>query len=98
MIPGLGPSAGEGIKLPIPVFLGSPCGSASKESTCNAGDLGLISGLGSPGEGKGLQDSGLENCMDCIVHGVRKSWRRLSHFHLHNFENKSNYIITIIIF
>ena len=31
-----------------------PCGSAGKESTCNAGDLGLIPGLGrSPGGGKG---------------------------------------------
>ena len=33
-----------------------PCGSAGKESTCNAGDLGLslIPGLGrSPGQGKG---------------------------------------------
>ena len=27
-------------RLPTPVFLGSPCGSAGKESTCNAGDLG----------------------------------------------------------
>jgi len=48
---------------------GFPCGSAGKESTCNAEDLGLIPGLGrSPGEGKGypLQDSGLENSMDCI--------------------------------
>ena len=47
-----------------------PCGSAGKESTCNAGDLGLILGLGrSPGEGKGypLQYSGLENSVDCIV-------------------------------
>ena len=43
--------------------------SASKESTCNAGDLGLVPGLGrSPGEGKGytLQYFGLENSMDCI--------------------------------
>ena len=42
-------------------FLG---GSAGKVSTCNAGDLGLIPGLGrSPGEGNGylLQYSGLEN-------------------------------------
>ena len=31
-----------------------PGGSAGKESTCNAGDLGLIPGLGrSPGEGSG---------------------------------------------
>ena len=63
-------------RLPIPVFLGFSCGSAGKESACNAGDLGLIPGLGrSPGEGKGylLQYSGLENSMDYIVHGVTKS-------------------------
>ena len=44
-----------------------PGGSAGKESTCNAGDLGSIPGLGqSLGEGKGypLQYSGLENSMD----------------------------------
>ena len=55
---------------------GFPCGSAGKESACNAGDLGSIPGLvRSPGEGKGypLQYSGLENSMDCIVHGVAKS-------------------------
>ena len=52
---------------------------------CNAGDLGSIPGLGrSPGEGKGypLQYSGLENSMDCIVHGVAKSQTRLSDFHI----------------
>ena len=52
---------------------GFPGGSAGKESTCNVGDLGSIPGLGrSPGEGKGypLQFSGLENSMDCTVHGV----------------------------
>ena len=56
--------------------MGFPCGSAGKEPTWNEGDLGLIPGLGrSPGEGKGypLQYSGLENSMDCIVHGVTKS-------------------------
>jgi len=55
---------------------GFPCGSAGKESTCNAGDLGSVSGLGrSPGEGKGypLQYSGLENSTDCVVQGVVKS-------------------------
>ena len=55
---------------------GFPCGSAGKESACNAGDLGLIPGLGrSPGEGNGypLQYSGLENSIDCIVHGVKES-------------------------
>ena len=41
-------------RLPTPVFLGFPCGSAGKKSACNAGDLGLVPGLGrSPGEGKG---------------------------------------------
>ena len=46
------------------------------ESTCNAGDPGLIPGLGRyPGEGKGypLQYSSLENSVDYIVHGVPKS-------------------------
>ena len=64
--------------------LGFPSGSVGKESACKAGDLGSIPGLGrSPGEGKGflLQYSGLENSMDCIVHGVTESWTRLSDFH-----------------
>ena len=50
--------------------------SVDKESACKAGDLGSIPGLGrSPGEGKGspLQDSGLGNSMDWLVHGVAKS-------------------------
>ena len=69
-----------------------PCGSAGKESACNAGDLGSISGLGrSPGEGQSypLQYSGLENSMDCIVHGVAKSRTRLSDFHFHTFSQSS---------
>ena len=64
-------------------ILGFPCGSAGKESTCNAGDLGSIHGLErSPREEKGypLQYSGLEKSMDCLVHGVAKSWT-LSNFH-----------------
>ena len=63
-------------RLPTPGFLGILCGSAGEESAYNVGDLSLITGLGrSPGEGKGypLQDSGLENSVDCIVHGVTKS-------------------------
>ena len=63
---------------------GLPDSLAGKESACNAGDPGLIPGLGrSTGEGIGypLQCSGLENSMDCIVHGVAKSWTRLSDFH-----------------
>ena len=84
--------------------LGFSCGSAGKESTCYVGDLGLIPVLGrSPGEGKGyiLQYSGLENSMDCIVHGVAKSQTQLSDFHfqdshsegLHeNGEKKKGYL------
>ena len=66
-------------RLPTPVFLGFPRGSASKESACNAGDLGSIPRLGrSLGEGicYPLQYSGLENSMGCI-----KSWIQLSNFH-----------------
>ena len=60
-------------RLPTPVFFSFPCGSAGKESTCNAGDLGFIPVLGrSPGEGKGypFQYFGLENAMDYTVHGI----------------------------
>ena len=60
--------------------------SDSKESACNAGDLGSIPGLGrSPGEGNGnsLQYSCLENPTDrgawrATVHRVTKSQTRLS--------------------
>ena len=66
------------------ILFGFPGGSTSKESACNAGDQGLIPGLGrSPGERKGYpcQYSGLENSMDCIVHWVAKSPTQLSDFH-----------------
>ena len=64
-----------------PPMLGFPGGSDGKESSCNAGDLASIPGLGrSPGEGNGypLQYSGLENSTDrgawkATVHGVAKS-------------------------
>ena len=55
--------------------MGFPGSSAGKELACNAGDLGSIPGLGRPrGEGNGylLQYSGLENSVDCIVHGGHK--------------------------
>ena len=61
--------------------LGFPYGSAGKESTCNAGDLGSNPGLRrSPGEGKGypLQYSGLENSINCVEsmgsQRVRHDW------------------------
>ena len=57
-----------------------PDSSVGKESAYNAGDPSSIPGLGrSPGEGKGypLQYPGLENSMDCIVHGVTKCHKEL---------------------
>jgi len=56
--------------------MGFPCGSGGKGFVSNAGDLGLIPGLGrSPGEGKGypLQYSDLENSMDCSPGGCKES-------------------------
>ena len=65
-----------------------PGGSDGKVSVYNVGDPGSIPGSGrSPGEGNGnpLQYSCLENSMDrgswqATVHGVAKSWTRLSDF------------------
>ena len=63
-----------------------PDGSDGKESACNAGDLGLVPGLGrSPGEGHSypLQYSCLEKFMDrgawwTVVQGVVKRQTQLS--------------------
>ena len=70
---------------------GFPGGSDGKESACNAGDPGLIPGWRrSPGEKNSypLQYSCLENPTDrgawqTTVHGVTKSWTRLSNLHKH---------------
>ena len=68
--------------LPTPLFLGFPGGSADKESACNAEDLGWED---SHGERKGypLQYSGLENHMDCIVHGVARRRTCMKQLSLH---------------
>ena len=74
------------------LLMGFPGGSADREPACNVGDLGLIPGLGrSPGGGNGypLQYSGLENFLECIVHGVAKSWMWLSDFHFTLLLNSS---------
>ena len=70
----------------IPFFF--PDSSVGKESACNVGDLGSISGLGrSPGEGKGypLQYSGLENPMGCIDQGVSEldKTKQFTYIHTH---------------
>ena len=76
-------------RLTTPVFLGFPGGSAGKQSACNAGDLGSLSGLGRPpGRGKGypLQYSGLDNSMDFIVMGSQ----RVRHTEQLSFSEKSS--------
>ena len=73
-------------RLPTPVLLGFAYGSAGKESTCNAEDLGLTPWLGrSPGEGKGypLQYSGLEKSMDYTVHWGHKGSDTTEQLSLH---------------
>ena len=88
MIPGSGRSTGEGIGYPLQYSWASLVAQLvkkkKKKSTCNVRDLGLTSELGrSPGEGKGypLQYSDLDNSMECMVHGLAKSWTQLSDFH-----------------
>ena len=69
----------------ILLYMDFPGGSDGEESTCSAGDLGLIPGLGIPsgeGNGKPLKNSCLENPMDrgawwAPVHAVTKSWTQL---------------------
>ena len=58
--------------ITILCWLGFPGGLDGKESTCSAGDPGLISGSGrSPGEGNDdpLQFSCLENSMNRLLTG-----------------------------
>ena len=56
----------------IQVHMGFPGSSAGKELACNAGDLGLIPGLGRPpGEGKRVLDSfKCFSCVNCNDHMV----------------------------
>ena len=62
-----------------------PDGSDCKESACNAGDLGLIPGLGDPLEKrKAMQYSIPGEFLDYVVHGIAKSQTQLRDFH--NFQ------------
>ena len=62
--------------MPLSIVKSFPGGSDGKESTSNVGDLGSVPGLQRSyggGHGNPLQYSGLENSIDCKVHGVTKS-------------------------
>ena len=56
-------NCGDGEGSSTPVFLDFPCGSAGKESACNAGDLGWENPL-EKGMATHFQYSDLENSMD----------------------------------
>ena len=83
--------------------MGFPGGSDSKESACNSGDLGLISGSGrSPegGNGDPLQYSCLGNPMvrgtwQTTVQGVAKSWTWLKQLNMHTRSNLCELKLTI---
>ena len=82
---------------------GSFGGSDGQESACNAGDPGSIPVLGrSPGGGNGnsLQYSYLENSIDRgtwrgPIHGVAKSWTRLTHTHAHTELDRGDWRATV---
>ena len=63
-------------RLPTPVFLVFPCGSAGKESACNVGDLGSI-----PGSERLLIPVFWPGIPWTIVHGVTE-WTWLNDFHV----------------
>ena len=72
---------------------GSSHSSVGKVSACNAGDPGSIPVMGrSSGEGEGypLQYSGLQNSMDCIIHGIAKSRTQLSNFHFTSYQRNTD--------
>ena len=78
---------------------GFPGGTAGKDSVCYVGDLGSVPGLErSPGNENGypFQYSGLENSMDCIVHGVTKSQTWLCDFHFHTIMRGKYYFLCFI--
>ena len=64
-------------RLPTPVFLGFPGGSAGKESTCNVDSIPELGRSLGDGKSYPLQCPGLENSKDCISMGsqrVRYDW------------------------
>ena len=93
MIPGSGRSTGEGIGYPLQYSWASFVAQLVKNLPAMRETW--VRSLGrSPGEEKGypLQDYGLENSIDCIVHGVAESevTERLSLSHLK--ENKGDWV------
>ena len=83
---GSGRSTGEGIGYPLQDSWASLVAQLVKNlPAMRETQVGSLGREDAPGEGKGyqLQYSDLENSMDCIVHGVTKSWTLLSKLHFH---------------
>ena len=84
-IPGSGRSAGEGIGYQLQYSWASLVAQLVKNPPAmREAPILFLGWEDPPGNGKAtpLQYSGLENSMDCIVHGVSKSWTQLSDFHV----------------
>ena len=84
LIPGSGRSPGEGIGYPLQYSWASLV--AQLVTNPSAMQETWVQSLGwedllEKGKAYPLQESGLENSLDCIVHGVTKSWTQLSSFH-----------------
>ena len=82
LIPGSGRSAGEGIGCPLQYLWASLVAQLVKNPPVMWETWVQFLGWEDPlGKGKATHYSGLENSMDCIVHGVAKSWTQLSDFY-----------------
>ena len=83
-VPGSGRSAGEGLVYSLQYSWASLVAQLVKNLPAVRETWAQSLGWEDPLEkgGDPLQDPGLENSMDCVVHGVTKSQRRLSNFHL----------------
>ena len=88
-------SISPALLLPLPIPGGFPDSSAGgKGSACNVGGLSPVPGLGRSAEGGNgypLQYSGPENSMDCLVHGVEKSWDTTERLSLSPTPGKAGY-------
>ena len=85
-IPGMGRSAGEGIGYPLQCFWASLVAQLVKNLLAMLETWVQSLVWEDPlKKGKATHStySGLENSTDCTVHGVTKSWTRLSNFHFH---------------
>ena len=82
LIPGSGRSAGEGTGCPLQYLWASLVAQLVKNPPAMWETWVRSLGWEDPlGKGKATHYSGLENSMDCIVHGVAKSWTQLSDFY-----------------